>query len=898
MGIRETGTPYRSLDAFAPRAVAAGRPLQPWLMAGPFFHDVSDSVTGRSFFEAQNAPSTTGTEVFRAHLVEAEHLLSSLRPAEGVGVKLWGEQAAFRLLLREEPIMAWGNYTPWNTVVGALFTTRITPANAGPLLLEIHVQSDNQLIVTVDGEIRYQSYAHGFEVAGNSWHARTIQNVELDLRATANAVTIGAFRMGRVARGGLFVRCPAADLTVSVPLAPARNGVSRAEIEQILDSVHPVRGSYHLDEALRMQADGGTPPEDVQIQCRALRGQTVLGEQTLEPAVREVDLGPAPDAKPGPIRLQTRVLAHGDVLGSRSFHAAIVKPTRAVPGYERYAERVRTVLDYFAGHPNLWGQLARYASDRVDEIDEQPILAACDKLDKRWDCADFDLQPLLRMLLMDRERHALPAALVERATEACLAFRYWIDEPGDDCLVTGTENHKLLFHAAELLAGALWPDKTFSNSGLTGAQHLEKARTLAEKWLQDRLRYGFREWHSSSYYPVWMMGVLNILDFCPPQTRQLAKLAHAVLTTGFFHLAAGSFEGILGTTHGRVYARMLTVPEHDGCAELNWLLYGTGHLGIRAHGAVPLATSQYRPPRLLADIATDPEVSCSRHRQYDANFIVYRTPDYMLSALQDYRPGERSPQVHVFQLTLPEQTLVFFSCPDTSQEGSGLRPDYWSGNAFLPRVFAEKNVAVLLCRFDDTGWLSHCYLERDRFDEIVELDPWLFARKRNAYVAVWSEHGYEIGQTGQYAGRELVCRAPHNAWVVEAGRKTDWGTFPAFVAAIREATPSRRDGRLVYRSPSVGTIDMAWSGPIRLNGEPAKTRYPLLDSPYGHSKYGSGRMDVRYHGQELRIPDDAIRCHQPKCPDPNAAKIRRTTDARETARQEPRPPVARDKAHG
>jgi hypothetical protein len=299
---------------------------------------------------------------------------------------------------------------------------------------------------------------------------------------------------------------------------------------------------------------------------------------------------------------------------------------------------------------------------------------------------------------------------------------------------------------------------------------------------------------------------------------------------------------------------MLTVPDCDGCAELNWLLYGVGRLGTNPHGAVPLATSVYQPPALLSKIATDDSVACMRYRQGgEANFIVYRTPEFMLSALQDYRPGRRAAQTHVFQLTMPGKTTIFFSCPETTGEGGGLRPDYWSGNATLPRVFGERNVAVLLFRHGETGWMSHCWFERDRFDEVCERDGWLFARKRDAYVGIWSEHGYEPGRTGQYAGRELICYADDNAWVVEAGRKADWNSFDAFVEAVSSATPGRRDERLVYASPSVGSIEMGWAGPILLNGAEADTTYPLIDGPYGHAEYDSGDITLRFGEDVARV---------------------------------------------
>ncbi len=61
---------------------------------------------------------------------------------------------------------------------------------------------------------------------------------------------------------------------------------------------------------------------------------------------------------------------------------------------------------------------------------------------------------------------------------------------------------------------------------------------------------------------------------------------------------------------------------------------------------------------------------------------------------------------------------------------------------------------------------------------------WAFGRVGDGYVGVLSEHGMTIGDTGQYAGRELICYARQNTWVAECGRAADWGTFDAFVEAL------------------------------------------------------------------------------------------------------------------
>jgi hypothetical protein len=270
-------------------------------------------------------------------------------------------------------------------------------------------------------------------------------------------------------------------------------------------------------------------------------------------------------------------------------------------------------------------------------------------------------------------------------------------------------------------------------------------------------------------------------------------------------------------------------------------------------------------PELLASIATDRSaVVESRQRQglfpgtlQHANFVVYRTPDYMLSGLQDHRKGERESSAHVAQVTLGNGAVIFWSCPETVGQGSGLRPDYWSGHHALPRAVQHRNVLALTWRLGAHAWMTHCFFERCRFDEVrfaarrgyPTSGRWAFARVADGYVGVWSEHGFEVGAGGQFSGRELVCEAQHNTWLVECGRAADWGSFDAFVAAVSAAPVGGRDGVVTYASPSIGELVTGWDVEPAVGGQPVALRgYPLVESPWARSAFGSGELAIGHGG--------------------------------------------------
>ena len=351
------------------------------------------------------------------------------------------------------------------------------------------------------------------------------------------------------------------------------------------------------------------------------------------------------------------------------------------------------------------------------EVDEDVIRDTCEFIAARKDCADFVIQGVLRLMYWEQEQRRLSAGINAMMKDTVLGFKYWVDEPGDTVMYMGSENHRLLFHVAEWMAGQLFPTEEFTNSRMRGLYHATKGRTYITEWLRQRGRFGFDEWHSNSYYPICIAPLANVYDFAIYEDAKLRQMAGAVLDYMFYNLAADSLNGVFGTTHGRSYGIYVKYPDFEGTSATCWLLYGTGSLvtGTSGMSPVTMATSHYQVPQILSDIATDREaVVESKVRQgilpgsvHHANFCVYRTPDYMMSGLQDHRKGEFESSTHVAQVTLRNKVLIFWSCPHTTGEGSGLRPDYWSGHTILPRVIQHRNIMSITWRLVDKCGFSY-----------------------------------------------------------------------------------------------------------------------------------------------------------------------------------------------
>jgi hypothetical protein len=742
------------------------------------------------------------------------------------------------------------------------------------------VAIDNQVVF--DSGLRPATIMEGQEDAQFEFEAGLV--------AGENRISLALLRIGRMARTGFSLEAVDSGVAARVPLGDALPADARSQIEEQASGLRLERDILYPEHAVRLhleQAPLASAPLVVSLSSssgqrfvsptprapfRGAEGGQVLRE--LRPsAAGELDVCQAGELEDGTYRLNCQWLdPTGEPLTAQSYRLQVITPTPSLPGYEHMAERKQRVLEHYstARDPRpVWSQIARYALGRYTEIDEDVLRSACEFIAARNDTADFVIQAILRLLYWERKEPHLSADIRGLMQNTVLGFKYWADEPGDTVMWMDSENHRFLFHSAEWLAGQLYPMEEFANSRQRGLFHALKGRTYAAEWMRQRGLYGFDEWHSNSYYPASMIPLFNIYDFAPYEDHKFRLLAGAVLDYMFFNLAADSYDGVLGTTHGRTYMNQLMHPDFEGTAGLTWLAFGRGALRRDggAMGPVALATSVYRLPPILAEIAADrTAVVESRVRQgiaskgnqeffahnrdRFADFRVFRTPDYMISGLQDYRVGEYEPAVHVAQVTLGKRAVIFWSCPYTSNEGGGLRPDYWSGNTALPRVVQQRNLMSLTFHLDHQAWQSHCFFEPARFDEVRLEGNWAFARVGEGYVGIWSQHGYSLGASGQYAGRELVCTAPENTWLVEGGRAADWGSFAAFVEALRAARVGSEGDWVYYDSPSQGLFETGWEVPPSIDGQPVQLHeYPLVDSPWAHSDFGSGCLTIRYNSQ-------------------------------------------------
>ena len=547
----------------------------------------------------------------------------------------------------------------------------------------------------------------------------------------------------------------------------------------------------------------------------------------------------------------TWTLPDGTPLDTVSLPFGVVRVLDPDPGFDRMGARRLKATELLAERKN---PLALYRLGRTDEITEELIDRQCGRIDRWADCADFDLLPLLWLAWEDRGPRQLREAVHERIKKAALSFRYWVDEPGLSSMFYCSENHRIGFHVCEYLAGLLYPTDVFTNTNQSGMYHSLKGRMHLVEWLGQRCRFGFDEPHSDSYIPITLSAILVLREVLPKEEYPLRNMVNVLLDYISFILAVSDFDGVMATPRGRSYNAPLRSHLNSGTTSVFWMLFGNAPSGRNMHQE--LAFSPYVPPKAICELADNFTPATFTFREglmhfdkHNADFTIRRTPEYMIGGVRDHNVGLNDMHFEPAMIALRGDISIFFSAPNNVAEGSGLRPDYWAGEAALPRVLMTgRTLAVIWHGVNAPSiWMTHCHFNRRKFDEIVERDGWTFGRKGDGYVGIWSSVPHAFGETGPYAGRELICPGHETVWIAECGSRREDGEFADFIARLCANAP-HADADGVRFSSGSGELAFGLTEGFTVNGEEVPVPEYTVNCPYLVSRFGSGRFAYKLPG--------------------------------------------------
>ena len=234
------------------------------------------------------------------------------------------------------------------------------------------------------------------------------------------------------------------------------------------------------------------------------------------------------------------------------------------------------------------------------------------------DTADFDLMSYQWLLRLGRG--VLPADTITAIESAIAGARYRYDDPIPEGQIDNkwfwSENHRIIFAVDEYLGGLALPDRVFTFTGLTGAEHAARSRSRITDWVHERARYGFSEWHSNTYMKYDYSPLLTLVEFADDE--ELVSLAASVLDLCLFDLASHTLGGAYGVTHGRGYKGPKTnalVETTFGTAKLLFDTTDRPYQSLADIGPTFFSGAEkYRLPEVIRRVAASDEVATIRER--------------------------------------------------------------------------------------------------------------------------------------------------------------------------------------------------------------------------------------------------------------------------------------------
>ena len=455
------------------------------------------------------------------------------------------------------------------------------------------------------------------------------------------------------------------------------------------------------------------------------------------------------------------------------------------------AQRPCTLTAYYDNYfvegivRKMRGEQPVYDKDRLED--------ALRRIDHRIDCADFDLAFALRFYCLgagsEQDR--------QRIRESALKFRYGDDDPGEDGMVFQTENHSILFYCDRLIAGSLWPDDVFANTGLKGREHALLGQQLCLDWLDKIEARGYEEFLSTTYAPITIGALMNLVDFSgdPGISRRAARQIDKI----YRMMAEHCFDGVMIGVQGRTSRRML-YPQVLTTQAL--MSYATPQAVEAFDPWVIFAASSpnYRLSPDLDKLMASP--ICKQYSECGFLINLNKTSEYMLSSIEipasaknpsmtrGIVPGGRGHQHHIWHATLARDCHVFTTHPGSINDRRDGKPAYWTGNAIFPRQTQNGNTLMQIFSIpkDHPIQFTHSYWPSDKFDAVQIRSRWAFGRRNKSYIALWCSTKPAL-VSDVLTNRELRASGNKMAWVCICSDESESGDFNAFIRSCERLLP-------------------------------------------------------------------------------------------------------------
>ena len=254
-----------------------------------------------------------------------------------------------------------------------------------------------------------------------------------------------------------------------------------------------------------------------------------------------------------------------------------------------------------------------------------------------------------------------------------------------------------------------------------------------------------------------------------------------------------------------------------------------------------------------------------------SNVYIYKTEDYKLSTLIDYKPGSAGAQQTTMALVLPGGVTVFTHHPLKDKSFTSA-PGFWGGYGAAPHAVQYENVCMIVHRIPKSIVFSpapmlpytHTYLPEQLLDEVRVDGRYAFARKGKTWLALIGASDFEYMPfnadkvamtegllTDETKRFELVQRGKVQFTIYELST-SDKESFDEFIARVKENAVAFDGKHLSYHSAEKD-FEMTYDGDFTVDGEKQETQFKRYDSPYVQADYLSEDLVITAGGHTHRI---------------------------------------------
>lgn len=531
-----------------------------------------------------------------------------------------------------------------------------------------------------------------------------------------------------------------------------------------------------------------------------------------------------------------------------------------------------------------------YLNERIDEANEALIENAQHYLDNPKDINDRDsfhwhAEMLLRFIEQYGRKGEIAARRLHETAEEHILTALWEYARTHSKLADAdtaktwhiheSENHHVqifttVWHVAKLArdhatyGGSHYADRSRPQN------HAAAWTAYIKAYCTERAKKGlFVEMQNDGYNGILLKGLYNVYDFADDDA--LKRQVEHLLDLYWAYWAQEQIDGIQGGGRARIYQGGGDIaPGHRQVQSLAWLYFGIGNPPKLSSPILSAATSHYRPPDVVTDIALD-----------IAGRGVYEIHQRPLGLVQpgyfkppDYRMRTDTGGIHRYAYCAPEFILGTAMVEARPFEDWAMisSQNRWHGAIFaghphariVPQCEAEdgqvtfnqqwsvQQKGALICQKLKTHrkcgkmrvWVSGTGLGKP-----VESEEWVFVEAEGAYAALRPAFGgYTWQAQAKPPGHWLMLNDEWAPVILEVARKTDWADFDAFQKAIK-TKPLTLSGNALHRESLCGDRFAFYtdqSRPPEINGTPVNyTPKKAFESPFLNADWNAGVVTIQ-----------------------------------------------------